>query len=258
MEPFRQCAAVILTDDRGRVLLLWQPRQSYGLPGGVVEPYETPPALGLVTLLVSSKEMCYCFCMPSKIFAKPLSSKRASYEFGKYISENAEVGTVNDALRELAIDLEGTSFTVPKKSQASKLRKTYEFYILKLGFSIDQLENISPLDLYRAQTRMYNIVKVRADAERLIDRLSKGEDFTKICKENDVAPKSPQEYVIEKLLSYVASSNTNGKLNQTKVLVSEYYDLIRLERGNASEADRLFLEFNKKLVDLTALKTEEK
>ena len=40
---FRQCAAVILTDDRGRVLLLWQPRQSYGLPGGVVEPHETPP-----------------------------------------------------------------------------------------------------------------------------------------------------------------------------------------------------------------------
>ena len=43
MEPFRQCAAVILTDDRNRVLLLWQPRQSYGLPGGVVEPNETPP-----------------------------------------------------------------------------------------------------------------------------------------------------------------------------------------------------------------------
>lgn len=41
--PFRQCAAVILTDDRDRVLLLWQPRGSYGLPGGVVEPDETPP-----------------------------------------------------------------------------------------------------------------------------------------------------------------------------------------------------------------------
>ena len=43
MEPFRQCAAVILKGDRDRVLLLRQPRQSYGLPGGVVEPYETPP-----------------------------------------------------------------------------------------------------------------------------------------------------------------------------------------------------------------------
>ncbi len=43
MEPFRQCAAVILTDDQNRVLLLWQSRQSYGLPGGVVEPDETPP-----------------------------------------------------------------------------------------------------------------------------------------------------------------------------------------------------------------------
>ena len=42
MDAFRQCAEVILTDDRGRVLL-WQPRQSYGLPGGVVEPHETPP-----------------------------------------------------------------------------------------------------------------------------------------------------------------------------------------------------------------------
>ena len=42
MKPFRQCAAIILTDDRDRVLL-WQPRQSYGLPGGVVEPHETPP-----------------------------------------------------------------------------------------------------------------------------------------------------------------------------------------------------------------------
>ena len=47
VEPFRQCAAVILTDDRGRVLLLWQPRQSYGLPGGVVEPNETPPQAAL-------------------------------------------------------------------------------------------------------------------------------------------------------------------------------------------------------------------
>lgn len=43
MNAFRQCAAVILTDDRGRVLLLWQPSQSYGLPGGDVEPHETPP-----------------------------------------------------------------------------------------------------------------------------------------------------------------------------------------------------------------------
>lgn len=43
MEPFRQCAAVILPDDWDRALLLWQPRQSYGLPGGIVEPHETPP-----------------------------------------------------------------------------------------------------------------------------------------------------------------------------------------------------------------------
>lgn len=38
-----RCAAVILTDARGRVLLLRQPRGKYGLPGGVVESGETPP-----------------------------------------------------------------------------------------------------------------------------------------------------------------------------------------------------------------------
>lgn len=38
-----RCAAAILTDAEGRVLLLWQPRGKYGLPGGVVEPGETPP-----------------------------------------------------------------------------------------------------------------------------------------------------------------------------------------------------------------------
>lgn len=39
----RQCAGSIVTDLLGRVLLLWQPRGKYGLPGGVVEPDETPP-----------------------------------------------------------------------------------------------------------------------------------------------------------------------------------------------------------------------
>jgi 8-oxo-dGTP diphosphatase len=43
MDALRQCAAVILTDDLDRVLLLWQPRGSYGLPGGVVEVGESPP-----------------------------------------------------------------------------------------------------------------------------------------------------------------------------------------------------------------------
>ena len=38
-----RCAAAILTNVEGRVLLLWQPRGLYGLPGGVVEPGETPP-----------------------------------------------------------------------------------------------------------------------------------------------------------------------------------------------------------------------
>jgi 8-oxo-dGTP pyrophosphatase MutT (NUDIX family) len=38
----RYCAGSILTDANGRALLLWQPRQKYSLPGGIVEPDETP------------------------------------------------------------------------------------------------------------------------------------------------------------------------------------------------------------------------
>lgn len=33
---------LVLTDTLGRALLLWQPRLMYGLPGGIVEPDETP------------------------------------------------------------------------------------------------------------------------------------------------------------------------------------------------------------------------
>jgi len=43
MEPFRQCAAVLLEDERGRVLFVYQRRGRYGLPGGVVDHGETPP-----------------------------------------------------------------------------------------------------------------------------------------------------------------------------------------------------------------------
>ena len=43
-EPHRQCAAVILTNEQGEVLLLRQPRGVYGIPGGIVDPGETPPA----------------------------------------------------------------------------------------------------------------------------------------------------------------------------------------------------------------------
>ncbi|CAN5898584.1 hypothetical protein BH24DEI2_BH24DEI2_14220 [soil metagenome] len=43
IETHRQCAAVILTNDQGKVLLLRQPRGFYGLPGGIVDQGETPP-----------------------------------------------------------------------------------------------------------------------------------------------------------------------------------------------------------------------
>lgn len=42
--PPRQCAAVVLTNDRGEVLLVRQAygRHFWGLPGGIVDPGETP------------------------------------------------------------------------------------------------------------------------------------------------------------------------------------------------------------------------
>ena len=48
-EPHRQCASVLITDHKGRVLFV---RQSYGgqfyaFPGGVVDWGETPPAAGI-------------------------------------------------------------------------------------------------------------------------------------------------------------------------------------------------------------------
>lgn len=42
MELHRQCAAVILTNEQGEILLLRQPGAFYGIPGGVVDPGEIP------------------------------------------------------------------------------------------------------------------------------------------------------------------------------------------------------------------------
>ena len=190
--------------------------------------------------------------MADKFFGRPISDKRAYYEFGKYISERAAFSKVDDTLKELGKELEGTSFPVPQKSQASKLRKTYELYVKTFGFPIDRLENISALDLYRAQTPAYDIVKTQEDAEVLINRLNSGEDFNHICKEYNLAPKTAPEYLIEKIASYISGADRQDLLNEAKTLTMKYWDLIRSERGNPAEADKLFLEYNKAIIDLIA------
>ena len=43
MGVLKQCAAVILVNERGQVLFVFQERGRYGFPGGVVDVGETPP-----------------------------------------------------------------------------------------------------------------------------------------------------------------------------------------------------------------------
>ncbi len=43
MKKIKQCASVILTDERGQVLFVHQEQGTYGFPGGVVDVGETPP-----------------------------------------------------------------------------------------------------------------------------------------------------------------------------------------------------------------------
>jgi 8-oxo-dGTP diphosphatase len=42
-ETHRQCAAVIIQNERGEILFLDQPKGRYGIPGGIVDPGEIPP-----------------------------------------------------------------------------------------------------------------------------------------------------------------------------------------------------------------------
>ena len=47
MKVLRRCASVILTNERGQVLFVYQERGCYGFPGGVVDAGETPPAAAI-------------------------------------------------------------------------------------------------------------------------------------------------------------------------------------------------------------------
>jgi 8-oxo-dGTP diphosphatase len=42
-QPHRQCAAVIIQDNKGKILFLEQQNSVYGIPGGIVDAGETPP-----------------------------------------------------------------------------------------------------------------------------------------------------------------------------------------------------------------------
>lgn len=46
-EVHRQCAAVIIQNDEGQILFLEQANDVYGIPGGIVEPHETPPSAAI-------------------------------------------------------------------------------------------------------------------------------------------------------------------------------------------------------------------
>ena len=46
-QPHRQCAGVIIQNERGEILFLEQQKSVYGIPGGIVEAGETPPIAAL-------------------------------------------------------------------------------------------------------------------------------------------------------------------------------------------------------------------
>ncbi len=46
-ETHRQCAGVIIQNEQGEILLLEQQNGVYGIPGGIVDPGETPPVAAI-------------------------------------------------------------------------------------------------------------------------------------------------------------------------------------------------------------------
>ena len=113
-----------------------------------------------------------------------MNEKRSYYEFGKFISEKAKSGTVRDALKDLGEELKGTPLSTPSEGTASKLRKVYELYVKRYGFSMDELEEVAALDLYQAQSPLFGMVNSKADAQELIARLKAGEKFKHIRQEH--------------------------------------------------------------------------
>lgn len=197
------------------------------------------------------------------MFQRPMNEKRSYYEFGKFISERAKSGTVRDALNDLAEALKGTSLSAPSEGTASKLRKVYELYVERYGFSMDELEEVSALDLFRAQSNAFEMVNNKADAQKLVKRLKAGEKFRHICREyenvvqNDPVLKTKPEYLMEEIYFYSSRLNVDAeesiKLRRVVNLAKKYLELIRVQRVNPSEAERLFIKYNQEVIKLYLL-----
>lgn len=182
-----------------------------------------------------------------------MNEKRSYYEFGKFIGERAKLGTVRDALKDLEKELEGTSLSAPSEGTASKLRKVYELYIGQYGFSMDELEEVAALNLYRAQSNDFGMVNNEAEARSLVARLKDGETFNNIRQEhkverNDPAPKTRSEYLMEEVYFHAShlkiNTEENNKRRRVVNLARRYLELIRTQRVNPPEAERLFIEYN--------------
>ena len=54
-QPHRQAASVIIQNEKGEILFLEQTKGRYGIPGGIVDPGETPPIAAIREAL---EEIC--------------------------------------------------------------------------------------------------------------------------------------------------------------------------------------------------------
>ena len=183
---------------------------------------------------------------------KLASDKRAYWEFGKFLSEHTDSGlTVKDALTELAGELEGTGWKAPDKGIASKLKKAYKIYIEKYGMSLDELAELSALNLYEAYTEL-GMAQNKKEAVELIGRLNAGEKFNKIRNGEGASKKTKAEQYIKAIAKSANSVNTKDRTNSAEVeqLLQSYQASITAQRGNSPIADQLFVEFNLKLIDL--------
>ena len=183
---------------------------------------------------------------------KLTSQKRAYWEFGKYISESSNAGlSVREILRRLEEELEGTELRAPHEGTASKLRKAYEIYVQTYGFDIEDLEDISALNLWQAYTEL-KITQTQQDASALVNRLNAGEKFNKIRAEEGASKKSKAEHYIEAINNSITSDRGSNqeKMKEVRELIKKYKTLIGTQRRDTSKADQLFIEYSLQLIKI--------
>ena len=193
--------------------------------------------------------------MTSKKATRPGSDKKRYWQFGEQLSQRARRGEIiRDVLRELNDEYEGTNFRPVDESIASKLKRAYETYIEKFDFSVDELEDISALDLNQAygKLRGIQIVNNRQDAEKLIDRLKAGETFNQIRKSYSATPRTRSEHVIDNVDGRLQLLKTTNRkeLKEIKELTNDYRMKIRSERDDSTKAERLLLSYILELAEL--------